>query len=84
MTLDTWREALLSRVRQDPSLLRYITLGLPPVHEISSNGCITYGDPARASADRGRELFEAYVQAMVAFIRAWHAATGSPPERVGA
>ncbi len=75
MTLDRWREALLARVREDPSLLRYITLGLPPVHEISSNGCITFGDPHRASVARGKELFDAYVRAMVAFIRAWQEAT---------
>lgn len=83
MLLDPWREALLRRVRDEPSLLRYITLGLPPVHEISSNGCITYGDPHRASAARGQELFEAYVAAMAEFIEAWRSATGSgtPAER---
>ena len=79
MTLDAWREALLKRVRDDPALLRYITLGLPPVHLISSNGCITYGDPHKGSAARGKELFDAYVAAMVAFIRAWHTATGPAP-----
>jgi creatinine amidohydrolase len=75
MTLDPWRERLLAQVRQDPGLLRYITLKLPAVHEISSNGCITYGDPARGSAERGQELFGAYVAAMAAFIRAWEQAT---------
>lgn len=75
MTLDPWRERLLAQVRQDPALLRYITLKLPPLHEISSNGCITYGDPARGSVERGKELFEAYVTAMTAFIKAWEAAT---------
>ncbi|HXX39952.1 MAG TPA: creatininase family protein [bacterium] len=81
MTLDAWREALLTRVREEPSLLRYVTLGLPPVHQISSNGCITYGDPASGSVARGRELFHAYVDAMVRFIRAWQTATASPAGR---
>jgi len=76
MALDPWREALLRQVRDDPSLLRYITLGLPPVHEISSNGCITYGDPHKGTAARGRELFDAYVAAMAEFVEAWRAATG--------
>jgi len=76
MTLDPWREALLRQVRDDPGLLRYITLGLPPVHEISSNGCITYGDPRKGTVERGKELFDAYVAAMVEFIGAWRAATG--------
>jgi creatinine amidohydrolase len=75
MTVDAWRERLLSQVRQDPSLLRYVTLRLPAVHNISSNGCITYGDPARGSVERGKELFEAFVAAEAAFIRAWEAAT---------
>ncbi len=75
MTLDPWRERLLAQVRQDPGLLRYITLKLPEVHTISSNGCITYGDPARGSADRGKELFEAFVAAMAAFVRTWETAT---------
>ncbi|MGQ0570316.1 MAG: creatininase family protein [Armatimonadota bacterium] len=75
MTLDPWRERLLAQVRQDPGLLRYVTLKLPEVHEISSNGCITYGDPALGSVERGKELFEAFVAAMAAFIRAWEAAT---------
>jgi len=78
MTLDPWRETLLAQVRSDPTLLRYITLRLPAVHLISSNGCITYGDPANGSVARGKELFDAYVAAMVAFIRAWQAATGAP------
>jgi creatinine amidohydrolase/Fe(II)-dependent formamide hydrolase-like protein len=46
---------------------------------ISSNGCITYGDPHDASVERGKELFDAYVAAMVAFIEAWRAATGGAP-----
>lgn len=75
MTLDPWRERLLAQVRSDPSLLRYVTLKLPPVHEISSNGCITYGDPAAGTVERGKELFDAYVEATVAFIKAWQAAT---------
>ncbi len=75
MTLDPWRERLLSQVRADPSLLRFVTLKLPEVHKISSNGCITYGDPARGSVERGKELFEGFVAAMTAFIRAWEAAT---------
>jgi creatinine amidohydrolase len=75
MTLDPWRERLLAQVRQDPALLRYITLKLPEVHRISSNGCITYGDPARGTAERGRELFEAFVAALAAFIRTWETAT---------
>ena len=75
MTLDPWRERLLAKVRQDPGLLRYVTLKLPAVHEISSNGCITYGDPARGSPERGKELFEAFVAALAAFIRAWESAT---------
>jgi creatinine amidohydrolase len=79
MTLEPWRERLLTQVRQDPSLLRYVTLKLPAVHEISSNGCITYGDPAAGTAERGKELFQAYVEALVAFIRTWQSATASPP-----
>ncbi|MDQ7858709.1 MAG: creatininase family protein [Armatimonadota bacterium] len=75
MRLDPWRERLLGRVREDPSLLRYVTLGLPAVHECSSNGCITYGDPARASVERGKELFDAFVAALAAFIKAWEEAT---------
>jgi creatinine amidohydrolase len=75
MTLDPWRERLLTQVRDDPALLRYVTLKLPPVHEISSNGCITYGDPAGGTAARGKELFDAFVEALVAFIRAWQSAT---------
>jgi len=75
MTLDAWRERLLTQVRSDPALLRYVTLKLPPVHEISSNGCITYGDPADGTAARGKELFDAFVEAMAAFIRAWQTAT---------
>jgi creatinine amidohydrolase len=75
MRLEPWRERLLARVREDPSLLRYATLGLPPVHECSSNGCITYGDPARASAERGKELFDAFVAALAAFVRTWEQAT---------
>lgn len=75
MTLDPWRERLLTQVRGDPALLRYITLKLPPVDEISSNGCITYGDPADGTTARGKELFDAFVEAMVAFIRAWQSAT---------
>ncbi len=75
MTLDRWREELLAKVRSDPSLLRYITLKLPAIHLISSNGCITYGDPSTASVERGKELFEAFVAAMVAFIKAWQSAT---------
>jgi creatinine amidohydrolase len=75
MRLDPWRERLLGQVREDPSLLRYVTLRLPPVHEISSNGCITYGDPTRGSEARGRELFEAFVAAMAAFIRTWEGVT---------
>jgi creatinine amidohydrolase len=75
MTLEAWRLRLLAQVREDPALLRYITLKLPAVHEISSNGCITYGDPALGSVERGRELFDAYVAAMAAFIRAWEQAT---------
>lgn len=75
MTLDAWRERLLTQVRGDPALLRYVTLKLPPVHEISSNGCITYGDPADGTVERGKQLFDAYVEAMVEFIRAWQEAT---------
>ncbi|HLW47735.1 MAG TPA: creatininase family protein [bacterium] len=75
MALDPWRERLLTQVRENPALLRYITLQLPPVHEISSNGCITYGDPADGTPERGKELFDAYVEAMVDFIRIWQAAT---------
>ncbi len=75
MTLDPSRERLLAQVRGDTSLLRFITLKLPEVHTISSNGCITYGDPARGSAERGKELFAGFVAAMTAFIRAWEAAT---------
>jgi creatinine amidohydrolase/Fe(II)-dependent formamide hydrolase-like protein len=75
MTLDPWRERLLAQVRGDPSLLRFVTQKLPEVHAISSNGCITYGDPARGSSERGKELFDAFVAALAAFIRAWESAT---------
>ena len=81
MTLDGWREALLTKVRDDPSLLRYVTLKLPATHLVSSNGCITYGDPAQGTAERGKELFDAYVAAMVAFIKGWQSATSKPVQQ---
>lgn len=78
MTLDRWREELLTKVRDDPGLLRYVTLKLPATHLASSNGCITYGDPAQGTPERGQELFDAYVAAMVGFISAWQSSTGTP------
>ena len=78
MTLEGWREALLTKVRHDPGLLRYITLKLPATHLISSNGCVTYGDPASATEERGQALYEAFVAAMVAFIKVWQSTTHVP------
>lgn len=73
--LAPWRERLLGRVREDRSLLRYAMQQLPPFHEVSSNGCLTLLDPAAATEDGGRRLFDGFVREMVAFIRAWQAAT---------
>src|SRR3990172_1121260 len=75
MTLDPWRGRLPAQGRGDPALLRFVTLKLPEVHTISSNGCITYGDPARGSSERGKELFDAFVAALAAFIPVCEAAT---------
>ena len=74
MRLEPHRTAVLERVSDDPSLLRYATLGLPDVHEISSNGCITLGDPRTATAERGHDTFRRYVDAVVAFIDTWRSA----------
>jgi creatinine amidohydrolase len=79
MTLEPFRQKLLEQVRQDSSLLRYVTLGLPAVHEISSNGCITIGDPHEASVERGKSNFEEYVKTLVGFIQVWETAASDQP-----
>ena len=73
--LAPWRERLLGRVRGERELLRFVLQKLPPLHEVSSNGCLTLLDPAAATEDGGRRLFEGFVGEMVAFIQAWRSAT---------
>jgi creatinine amidohydrolase len=73
--LAPWRMRLLDRVRSDRSLLRFVLQKLPPLHEASSNGCLTLLDPHTATEEGGRRLFEGFVGEMVAFIKAWEAAT---------
>jgi creatinine amidohydrolase len=75
LRLAPWRTRLLDRVRADRGLLRFVMQKLPPLQEMTSNGCLTLLDPAAATEEGGRRLFEGFVGEMVAFIRAWQAAT---------
>jgi len=74
MRLEQHRYKVLERVSAEPGLLRFATLALPAVQEISSNGCITLGDPHAASVERGAATFERYVAAVVEFIETWRSA----------
>lgn len=41
------------------------------IHEVSNNGIITYGDPKKASKERGKKLADKYLENAVTFIKNW-------------
>ncbi|MBI4277983.1 MAG: creatininase family protein [Armatimonadetes bacterium] len=80
MRLGPNRARTLSKVKDDATWFPFAMLKLPATHTVTDTGSITFLDPKDATPDVGRQMFEKFVDELVAFVERWQAAY-PPAER---